>query len=261
MPADADSSWADVVELDFFAPDASFGGFAVMGLYPRSKQGWFWAAVVGDDRPLVLVVDDELPLPAAPNLEVRSSGIWTDLIPQVPLVHYTVGLEAFGVGIDNPDDVFTGLRGDLTPMGFDLEWETEGDGWLLDSPGFELPCRAHGEILLGHEEFDFDGLGTRRRWWGDDARRSAAGMWLSGWWDDGTPLHGGQCELLERHSAEALVLTHPDAVGQSLTASVRSVAPLPIIRPAQAVDGQRWRMLCRVEDSSARQGVGWLDLQ
>lgn len=264
VPDYASSGWADVFELDFFAPDASFGGFVTMGLYPRSKRGWFWAVVVGDDRPLVIVVDDELPLPPAPNLEVRSSGIWTDLIPQVPLEHFTVGLEAFGVGIDDPEEVFKSLRGDRTPMGFDMEWETDGDGWPLLPSGFELPCRAHGEILLGHEEFDFDGLGTRRRWWGDDARRSAPGMWLSGWWDDGTPLVGGPCELLERRSAEVFEITHPGDESTSLTATVRSVAPLPILRPGHETLGQRWRMLCRVEAGAgveSRQGVGWLDLQ
>ncbi len=234
-----------------------------MGLYPQSKRGWFWATVVGDDRPLVIVVDDELPLPKEPNLEVRSSGIWTDFIPQVELEHFTVGLEAFGVGIDDPDEVFNGLRGDRTPVGFDLEWETEGDGWGLLPSGFELPCRAHGEILVGHEEFDFDGLGVRRRWWGDDARRSEPGIWLSGWWDDGAPL-GGRCEMLHRRSAEVIEMTHPHDVAQTVVASIRSVAPLPIIRPTQESPGQRWRMLCRVEAIEAderRQGVGWLDLQ
>lgn len=269
LPASADrrqvappgiaTDWADVFELDFFAPDASFGGFVTMGLYPGAKRGWFWAAVVGDDRQLVLVVDDELPLPAAPHLEVRSSGIWTDFIPQIPLEHFTVGLEAFGVGLDDPNDVFDGLRGDLTPIGFDMEWETEGDMWPIDPTGFEVPCRAHGEILLGHEEFDFDGLGTRRRWWGPDDRRAAPGMRLSGWWHDGASF-GAACELLDRASPEVFVVEATDIATSPLTLVVKAVAPLPIIRPGHDEVGQRWRMLCRVE-AGDKVGVAWLDLQ
>lgn len=256
MPVTAPRGWVDVFELDYFASDGSFGGFVVMGLYPAVGRGWFWASVVGADRPLVLVVDDEMPLPAWPNLEVRSTGIWTDLIAQVPLVHFTVGLEAFGVGLDDPAEVFTGLRGDLTPLGFDLEWETRTPAWALPGGGFELGCSAHGEILVGHEEFDFEGRGTRRRWTGPDERRFESGMWLSGWWDDDEPLVGRSCGLEKRLSAEHLQLS---AGEERFDVVVMSVAPVPVV----GVDGQtsqRWRMLCRI-DAQGRTGTGWLDLR
>ena len=251
-------NWVDVFELDFFAADGSFGGFVTMGLYPTAGRGWYWACVTGNDRQLVLAVDEEMPIPKWPKLEVRTDGLWTDLIPQVPFDHFTVGLEAFGVGLDDVNEVFTGLRGDRTPMGFDLEWDTAGP---VETLGFEasvsMACKAHGEILLGHEEFDFEGLGVRRHWWGSDERRFEPGMELSGWWDSGMPIPSQRCELLKRIDTETMVLVLDDE--RELTAKVQSVAPLPISGPTHD-PAQRWRMLCRFGDDEVA-GTGWLDLR
>jgi hypothetical protein len=56
--------WGESWYLDWAAPDASTGGYVRLGLYPNLGLSWWWIALVGEDRPLVLVVDHTLPCPA-----------------------------------------------------------------------------------------------------------------------------------------------------------------------------------------------------
>ena len=65
-----------------------------------------------------------------------------------------------------------GARGDLVPMGLDLEWETDGEPYHYGyTTRYEIPCLVHGEILLGDERIELDGYGQRdhswavRDWW------------------------------------------------------------------------------------------------
>jgi hypothetical protein len=151
----SDPWWIEVWDLDFASEDRTVGGFVRLTRLPNQKVSWFWSAVTAPDHPHVAVVDFELPLPG-PTLELRSSGIWLDLICEQPMTHYTVGLEAFGLALDDPKD----RLGHRTPVGYDLEWESSVDG-------YPLPCDVHGEILVGAEVIDFSGRGSRSHWWGD----------------------------------------------------------------------------------------------
>ena len=47
--------------FDFAAVDGSLGGYVRIGRYPNLNTVWYWAALVGPDRPTVLVVDDGSP--------------------------------------------------------------------------------------------------------------------------------------------------------------------------------------------------------
>ena len=59
----------------------------------------------------VVVRDHEVPLPRQ-GLEVRAEGLWSELWCEAPLDHWTCGLEAFAVRLDDPDDARTGEIGD-----------------------------------------------------------------------------------------------------------------------------------------------------
>lgn len=56
--------WNESWYFDFAAPDGSLGGYVRIGLYPNQGVAWYWACLVGEGRPLVTVVDHEVPLPA-----------------------------------------------------------------------------------------------------------------------------------------------------------------------------------------------------
>ena len=60
-PPGPEELWGESWYLDWAAADASYGGYVRLGLYPNLGLSWWWIALVGEDRPLVLVVDHELP--------------------------------------------------------------------------------------------------------------------------------------------------------------------------------------------------------
>ncbi len=111
------------------------------------------------------VIDQAVPFPSRyASLEVRSDGLWADHNVETPLDHLSLGLEAFGVALDDPAETYHGLRGERTALGFDLEWETDGIAfrWPPGIDRYEIPCRVHGEILVGDERIEFDGTGPAR---------------------------------------------------------------------------------------------------
>ena len=56
------------------------------------------------------------------------------MVCEVPGVHWTFGLEAFALLLDDRDEARTATVGTRLPVGFDLEWDTG---------------RVDGELLLG----------------------------------------------------------------------------------------------------------------
>src|SRR5947209_8876138 len=95
-------AWEESWYLDFADADTGLGGYVRLALHPADGVAWFWAGVVGAGPPLVAVRDHEVPLPTGGGLEVRASGLWTELVCETPLDHWSVGLEAFGVALDDP---------------------------------------------------------------------------------------------------------------------------------------------------------------
>ena len=142
--------WNESWYLDFASDDGRLGGYVRTGLYPNLGVCWYWAALVGEGRPLVAVIDHEVAIPATPALAVRGDGLWTDYVVETPWRHVSLGLEAFGVALDDPAATYGDLRGDRTALGFELDWETQGEPFPfpLGITRYEVPCRVHGEILV-----------------------------------------------------------------------------------------------------------------
>lgn len=192
-----DPLWSESYYLDFFDPELGVAGYVRLGLCHGLGRAWYWACVVGPDRPLVTVIDHDLALPRDGSLEVRGEGLWADYTVETPLDHVTVGVEAFAVGVDDPAEVYGDLRGDRVPLGFDLEWETDL-GATYAYPGitrYEVPCRVHGEVLVGRESFALDGWGQRDHSWGQRDWWSFGWSWTAGRLDDGTRFHGTAVDL------------------------------------------------------------------
>lgn len=191
-----DALWSESFYLDFVDPGVGVAGYVRLGLCAGLGRAWYWACVVGPDRPLITVIDHDVALPAGRSLEIRTEGLWADYTVETPLDHVSVGLEAFAVGVDDPTEVYGDLRGDRVPLGLDLEWETDGGTYAY--PGvtrYEVPCRVHGQVLVGSETIEVDGFGQRDHSWGVRDWWSMAWSWTAGRLDDGTRFHGTSVDL------------------------------------------------------------------
>lgn len=159
-------NWEESFWFDFVADDDGLAGFVRLALWPRRAKAWSWAALVGEGRRYILVRDEDVPLPRGTTTEIRTEGLWSSLECEVPLDHWTVGLEAFGVALDDPADAWSGERGERIGLGFDLEWEAVAPA-VDDKGGYRQACEVHGEILVGpSERLPFGGRGGRAHRWG-----------------------------------------------------------------------------------------------
>ncbi|HEX9505678.1 MAG TPA: hypothetical protein VGA62_06690 [Acidimicrobiia bacterium] len=104
-----------------------------------------YRAIVDLGDRVVVVRDDDVPLPRGALLEVRADSLWAELVCEVPGVHWGFGLEAFGLQLDDPVEARDAEVGERVPVGLDLEWD-EG--------------RVVGEVLVGSRRIPVDGTGT-----------------------------------------------------------------------------------------------------
>jgi hypothetical protein len=239
--------WEESWYLDFAAADGSLAGYVRLGLRPAEGVAWFWAGVVGGGPPLVAVRDHEVPLPSGRGLEVRASGLWTELVCETPLDHWSVGLEAFGVALDDPTEAWRTERGDPCALGLDVEWEAAApcSAWpgTGGQDGYSQACNAHGDVLVGRERFQLDGSGLRIHLWGE---RDWAGPWA--WAADGTGLVATGDGVQADVGPDGLLETA--RVGQ-LTAVAQAHAP--VLLPA---GGRLDRAFCRYDPAG---GFGWVE--
>ncbi len=103
----------------------------------------------------VVLHEPEAPRPRAGSREIRASGLWADAIEEERGQRWTIGLEAFALAVDHPDDAV----GRRVPIGFDLEWERSGP-----DAGGQTPALVHGEVLVEADALDLDAVGWWRRW-------------------------------------------------------------------------------------------------
>jgi hypothetical protein len=145
-------------------------------LVAAEARASFAAAVRLEPTYVVVLVAADLPMPRL-GLELRGPGIWADHTVEEPLERWSLGLEAFGVGVEvapgddlevvlatsgSPD-----LRGDRAPLGWDLEWTSLAppsvDGEA--SRGYRVECVVEGEVLTGDGSRELDEPGERSHRW------------------------------------------------------------------------------------------------
>jgi hypothetical protein len=278
--------WNESWYFDWSQPDGSLGGYVRLGLYPNLGVAWYWACVVGEGRPLVTVIDHEVPIPAV-GYDVRTEGLWAAHNVETPLDHWSLGCEAFAVGIDDPAEVYgADLRGDRVPFGFDLEWETEGG--VYPYPGvdrYEVPCRVHGEVLVGQERIEVDGSGQRDHSWGVRDWWTYQWSWTSSALDDGTRTHATHVTLGEDVLYSTGYVQPPGGGPQAVSAvsrgqdlgreglpdrgvvrlddlelAIEPVAFSPVLLTSPEGRTSRFpRALCRYRAGDGRTGVGWTE--
>ena len=228
---------------DFWTPDASLGGFVGLTFDAGRRRCWYWAALVGDGRPYLLVRDLDVALPRlVASREIRGEALWADMNCETPFEHWSLGLEAFGVAMEDPDEALRRERGERVGLGFDLEWEPRGN--LVGGEGsYDQPGVVHGEILVGGsgvERIAFEGPGWRRHAWGPAhaSRWAAPRSWLGGFSEDGTPQWS-------------------DAVSDDVGVEALKRAPLALPVDGEVVALERW--LCRYDDPQTGRGLGWVE--
>lgn len=162
--------WEESWSFDFASADGELAGLARLALVPAAGRAWWWAYVARRGERLLVVRDHEVRLPRPPSLEIRAEGLWAEVSCLIPHVHWTIGLEAFAVALDDPEDALAGERGERIGLGFDLEWEGVGPLAPVDG-GYGQSCLVHGDILIGGGPTPvtvaLDGTGTRWHQWGD----------------------------------------------------------------------------------------------
>ena len=164
--------WTEQWQFDFWSANHDLGGWIHFTHNPLTKTGWYVAALIGTSRRLVLVVDPELRIGTlSPSMEFRAEAIWAQHVCETPLSHWTIGLEAFGVTLDDPADAMGNQWGKRTSVGLDLEWESNDDPQRNDE-GFTQECVVNGEVLLDEETIGIDTRGCRRRKWGSARQKT-----------------------------------------------------------------------------------------
>ena len=105
---------------------------------------------------MLVVDDDEHAAPRPGSVEtIRADGLWAELVCETPGEHWSFGLEAFGLIVDDPADTV----GERVPVGFDLEFEFDGSA---PSPDGVITGSVRGEVLVERATYPVDTPGRFR---------------------------------------------------------------------------------------------------
>ncbi|MBV8949832.1 MAG: hypothetical protein JOZ99_03080 [Actinobacteria bacterium] len=256
-------AWQESWYFDFATGDA-VGGSVYLLLRPAEHRAWYWASLVQPGHGPVVVHEHDIALPRNASLEVRGEGLWAECVCETPLEHWSLGLEAFGVRLDDPLDAFRGELGERLPVGHDLSWEATVEA-VEPAParcggrGYLQAGRVEGEVLLGRERIAIDGTGHRVHSWGPFDWRDTTWRWSGVSTTDGgalsvTAFDGGQvCGA--RWSSAGSNATRLTVEDLDFDVDVLGAAPLALAT-ADGPPSRLWRALCRFNGPRAT-GVGW----
>lgn len=216
-----------------------------LALRPFEDVAWFWAAVVGAPglgQPLVALRAHDLRIPAS-GTDVRGDGVWASLTCETPHEHWSVGLESFGVALDDPLEAWRDERGDVLPFGLELEWEATQPPTGHEG-GYSQWCEVHGDVLLGDDRLEVHTIGSRDHAWGRPEDRPS--------WRAAIP--GGD---VRRGTNQLVTQWADDCLPTKATLDGLELHPTgvsPVLVPGAAVI----HALCRRADKSAAEGwVTW----
>jgi hypothetical protein len=251
-------------------------GVAVrLARFPNRRQAWCWVHVVEPHAGGPVVVrDHDVPLPRQ-GWEVRAEGLWCELVCEVPLDHWSYGVEAFGVALETAADALGAEVGERVPVGLDLEWEAAAPARTRPTGhggGYAQPGIVHGEVLVARRRWAFDGVGERRHAWGAPAEepsgwsawgRSGGGTWwtvvapaggmVDGWYGDDRVV---SATTLPEVGADGLVAAARHELhlgdGSSVTVPVTVTGRAPVAVGGATLD----RAVCRYGEPEPPGGGG-----
>jgi hypothetical protein len=286
-PAGSEELWGESWYLDWAAPDASYGGYVRLGLYPNLGRSWWWIALVGAPRPLVLVVDHALPCPAGGDALVQSVGPTSVAlsVPE-PFRSFRVVSDAVGVELADPAQAFRGLGEPEVPVHLDLEFASRSEVFPYSmTTRYEISSWVTGSVTVGDETITVDCAGQRDHSWGVRDWWQFPWNWTSGHLDDGSYFHGARSIIpgLDLFATGYTVaadgtLTPTDAIANEVdvdaeklpTAARQRIGPVafraepvghaPILLVAPDGRESRFpRAMCRYTTDDGRSGTGWTE--
>ncbi|MGH1488988.1 MAG: hypothetical protein ACRBK7_06260 [Acidimicrobiales bacterium] len=115
----------------------------------------------------VVLADDDIVAPKQ-RWELRTTGLWADMICEQPFRHWSYGLEAFGLAIDEPEELLGRAYGQRVPLGWELDFEASEQELFPWDPadGYGQPGTADGLVLLADRSVPLHGSAVRQHWWG-----------------------------------------------------------------------------------------------
>lgn len=279
--------WNESWYFDFASADGSVGGFVRTGLYPNQRCAWSWIYIV-TERGTVSVRAHDVPQPKAPSMLMRSEGLWCELICETPMEHWSIGVEAFGVLLDDPTDSYTGEIGTRIPVGLDLEWVacappyTSAYSPEISHLHYHHAGTVRGEILLGTESIEIDGFGTRDHSYGNRDWWQIGWNWASACFGSSFALHllqGGHntctsgnvwrggvtlpvvsLDAAVTFDSDGLPLLATYVVNETLEVTAQPLyhAPVPLV-DGTGRSSRLPRSLCRFTSDTAEVGYGWAE--
>jgi hypothetical protein len=252
--AGAAPGWCESWYFDF-ATAGGTGGAVQLALWPHDARAWYWACFVEPGQGPVLVRDQDVGLPRAPSLEIRAEGLWAECVLEAAFEHWSLGLEAFGVRLDDPLDAFRGERGERLPIGLDLSWEATVPAHAPDvegraTDGYVQAGRVYGDVLVGDRRIDIDARGLRAHTWGEPCWLDPPWWWVGAATDD-----GGAFSLVTFGEDSPITGTHVTVGEEHTEVDVVAWAPLAVDR-RDGSSKQLWRALCNVRGPRVH-GPGW----
>ena len=286
-PAGTEELWGESWYLDWAAPDASVGGYLRLGLYPNLGRSWWWIALVGRDRPLVLVVDHDLPCPEGDAALAPSAGTTrVELSVPDPWKRFRVVSGAEGVVLPDPSRAFHGIDGDRVAVTLDLTWHSRAEAFpYAMTTRYEISSWVTGTITVGDDTMVVDCAGQRDHSWGVRDWWQFPWNWTSGHFDDGSFVHAARSIIpgldlfatgytvgtdgvlipadVVKNEVDIDAYKLPTAARQQFGSVMFTTYPIghaPILLVAP--DGRETRFpraMCRYTTSDGRAGTGWTE--
>ena len=286
--AGAEDLWGESWYLDWAAADASYGGYVRLGLYPNLDVAWWWIALVGHDRPLVLVADHDLKCPdGAAALNQNAGDTHMAISWPQPFASFRVVSEATGIEMADPAEAFRGANGESVPVAIDLEWESRAEPFSYAmATRYEISSWVRGTVKIGDEVIAIDCAGQRDHSWGVRDWWLFPWNWTSGHLDDGSYFHAARSiipnldvfatgytiepsGMLTDVDADVhnFVVTDAASLPTSAQQRIGSIAfttepvghaPILLVAP----DGRETRFpraLCKYTTEDGRSGTGWTE--
>ncbi|NNE95213.1 MAG: hypothetical protein HKN24_04220 [Acidimicrobiales bacterium] len=132
------------------------------------------------DAPPVAMIEADIPIPGS-RWEFRTHGLWVEQVCETPHQHWSFGLEAFALQLDDPTELVRTGYGTRVPMGWELDFYSSAPSrWLLTSAdpvgrsgAYTQAGNLSGLLLDADGEHPFEAAAQRWHWWGTTPLTSA----------------------------------------------------------------------------------------
>lgn len=149
-------------------------------IQPQRRRAEQVAVVWPTDANPVVMSEPNIPIPAD-RWEFRTDGLWAEQVCEKPHDHWSYGLEAFALEVDDPTELTRTGFGRRVPLGWELDFDaTTPSRWLLTdaaplehSGAYTQRGTLHGLLLDAAGATPAEGPGQRWHWWGTKPLASA----------------------------------------------------------------------------------------